>query len=108
MQKFDYRSPRFPVDLPIQYTIEKLTWEGRCIEISIDGITLESRNPLPPGARGTVIIMYDDGMLDLNMRVIHAFGMEFIYRSDGERKTVSHLIESLSTSSNGLGPALHG
>jgi hypothetical protein len=107
MQKFGYRSPRFAVDLPVEYTIEKSSQAGRCIEISKDGITLlDSGQPLPPDGCGTVIITHQGRPLELSMRVVHAGGMEFLYKSDKERKAVDHLIASLSTPSSGHGPVL--
>src|ERR1700691_2588 len=105
MQKFDYRSPRYTVDLPVRYTLEKAsekaTLPGRCIELSKDGMTLETQQPLPKDALGTVSISYQDRTLELNVRVVHAgesqSGMEFIYHSDAERKAVIHLVASLTT-----------
>jgi hypothetical protein len=106
MQKFGYRSPRFTVDLPVQYTIDKSTQTGRCIEISRDGITLDSEHPLPPSGSGTVTITHQGQPLELSMRVVHPGGMEFLYKSDDERKAVDHLVAVLSTSSSGHGPVL--
>ena len=107
MQKFGYRLPRFAVDLPVEYTIDKSSRTGRCIEISKEGITLlDSGQPLPPDSSGTVTITHQGRPLELSMRVVHPGGMEFLYKSEEERRAVDHLIASLSTSSSGHGPVL--
>jgi hypothetical protein len=104
MQKFEYRSPRFAVDLPVQFTVEQSTVPGRCRNISQEGMRLELRQPLPPDARGTVILSCQDHSLELSVRVtnsgkIHE-GVEFIYNSDSERDAVAHLVASLACSAN--------
>ena len=110
MQKFDYRSPRFAVDLPVEYTLDKSAHSGRCIEISTDGMTLEIEQPLPPNASGTVSISHQGKILELNVRVVHAAstlgGMEFIYKSENERKAVNHLLASLTAPRKASGLAL--
>jgi hypothetical protein len=110
MYKFDYRSPRFSVDLPVQVTVQKSTLTGRCIEIGKEGMKLELQQPLPPDASGMVSISYQDQTLQLNVRVAHAGeihgGVEFIYKSESERNAVAQLVASLSTPRNRLGPVL--
>jgi hypothetical protein len=100
VHKFDYRSPRFPVDLPIQFTVQTLTLGARCIEISNEGMKLELQEPFPPNARGTVSICHQDGLLELDARVAHAGethgGMVFLYKSVRERAAVADLIAGLS------------
>ncbi len=110
MRKFDYRSPRFPVDLMVRLTIEGSTLIARCIEIGREGMRLEVHQPLPPDALGTVCVEYRDLMLELKVRLAHAGkthgGVEFIYRSDAEKKAVAHLIGSLGDPKKRLGPVL--
>jgi len=100
MQKFEYRSPRFTVDLPVQVTVEQSTVPGRCRNISKEGMWLELRQPLPPDARGTVIVNCHDNPLELSVRVAYSGktheGVEFIYNSDSERNAVAHLVASLA------------
>jgi hypothetical protein len=101
MQKFEYRSPRFAVDLPIQFAVEKSTLPGRCKDISHEGMRLELRHPLPADACGTVFLTFGDRPLELSVRVAHTGtthdGVEFVYKSDHERAAVARLIASLAT-----------
>jgi PilZ domain len=100
MQKFEYRAPRFAVDLPVQLTVEQSTLSGRCRNISKEGMRLEFRQPLPPDAHGTVILSCHDNPLELSVRVANSGetydGVEFIYNSDSERDAVAHLVASLA------------
>jgi len=110
VRKFDYRAPRFSVDLTVRLTIEGSILMARCIEISREGMRLELQQALPPDALGTVSVHYQDLMLELNVRVAHVSkshgGVEFIYRSDAEQKAVAQLIGSLDSSRKRLGPVL--
>jgi len=67
MQKFDYRSPRYPVDLPVEFNAEHLTLKGRCRDISKEGMKLEFEAPLPPNARGVVTVIYQDRTIQFNV-----------------------------------------
>ena len=101
MQKFDYRAPRFSVDLPVRLTLEGSTLIGRCRDISSKGVRLELPQPLPPDACGTVSIGYQDHILELNVRVAHAGatqgGMEFMYNYASERSAVERFLAALKT-----------
>ena len=48
MQKFDYRYPRFAVDLPVRFTTQGSTLTGRCKDISHEGMRLELRRSPGP------------------------------------------------------------
>jgi hypothetical protein len=110
VRKFDYRAPRFSVDLTVRLTIEGSRLTARCIEISREGMRLELQQPLPPDALGTVSVHYQELMLELNVRVAHVGkshgGVEFIYRSDAEQKAVAQLIGLLEGTKRKLGPVL--
>jgi hypothetical protein len=114
MQKFEYRTPRFSVDLPVRFTVEKLTEKltltGRCKEISQEGMTFEVRQPLTPGTSGVVSIGYQDRIIEIQARVAHVTevqsGLEFLYESEAERSTVAQLVASLASSQNRQGPVL--
>ena len=100
MHKFEYRAPRFNVDLAIKLNVQQTTLQGRCRNISKEGMRLELCQPLPADARGTLLMTYRDQPIEINIRVAHRGathdGVEFIYQSDGERLAVTHLVASLS------------
>jgi hypothetical protein len=100
MQKFEYRAPRFAVDLPAHFTVEKSTLSGRCVNISKEGMRLELGRAIPPNVRGTVTLNCRDNSLELSVRVVNSCqtydGVEFIYNSDSERDAVAHLVASLA------------
>ena len=104
MQKFEYRSPRFAVDLPVRVTFENSTVPGRCRNISKEGMRLELREPLPPDTRGTVLLDCHDTRLELSVLVTYSGkaheGVEFIYNSDSEREAVARLVASLASPAN--------
>jgi hypothetical protein len=108
MQKFDYRCPRFSVDLPARLTTQEGTLTGRCKDISHEGMRLELPEPPPSGARGTVMVSYQGRTLELGVRVAHAGngGLEFLYESDAERKAVEQLVAFAASSRSRIGPIL--
>lgn len=101
MQKFEYRSPRFSVDLPIRISLENSTLSGRCTEISKEGMRVELEQPLPSGVCGKVFLSYQDANFELNVRVAYAgathSGLQFICELEQEREEVAELVESLAS-----------
>jgi hypothetical protein len=110
MQKFEYRTPRFPVDFPVQFTVGNLTATGRCREISRAGMILELEQPHPVNTRGTVIVSHQDRTIELQVRVAHTGpthdGLEFLYGSDTERAEMAQMVASLAAWPNRPGPIL--
>jgi hypothetical protein len=104
MQKFEYRAPRITVDFPVRFTAHDAATAGRCTEISKEGMRVEFEEPLPPNSRGKVAMSYQDGSLELNVRVAHAgtthSGLKFICESDEERDAVASLVASLASLQN--------
>ena len=100
MQKFEYRTPRFRVDLPVQFSVEDVDFLGRCSEISRDGMTLEIREAPAPKSAGTVLINAHDQSMEISARVAHVeanhVGLEFCYESETERDAMARLIASLA------------
>lgn len=100
MQKFTYRTPRFPVDLPIRLTIDGKTIHARCCEISREGMQLEIRQPLPSNYRGTVSLAWQNIVLELPVEMAHSGssqdGVRFVFSSDKERRDVAHLVAVLA------------
>jgi hypothetical protein len=110
MRKFDYRAPRFLVDLPIRLTFEDSMQEGRCREISTEGMKLEVRQPLSPDSAGTVRLRYHEFSIDLPVRVAHSGssydGVKFVFESDEQREDVSRLVALLAGPKQRFGPLL--
>jgi hypothetical protein len=100
MKKFEYRSPRFAVDLPVQFGVDQATLSGRCRNISRDGMKLDLHQPLPADAHGTVFVSHQNQLLELSVRVTHTGGvhggLEFLYKSDRERDAVARLVASVT------------
>jgi hypothetical protein len=99
MQKFGYRYPRYPVDLPARLSSQGAILSGRCKDISHDGMRFESVEPLAPNARGTITFSFQGSSLELTVRVAHASngGLEFLYESDSERKAVQQIVAFLAS-----------
>jgi len=112
MQKFEYRTPRFAVDLPVRFIVQNTTLFARCREISKDGMTLELIEPIPLSSRGTVSMSHLDRTIEVQARVAHVGpvrgGLEFIYENDAERSEVDQFIASLAALQNRPGPVLLG
>jgi hypothetical protein len=110
MRKFDYRAPRFAVDLPVRITFGESVQQGRCKEISTEGMKLELRDPLSPGASGSVRLSYQDVFLDIQVRVAHSGptydGVRFVYESEDQRDELSRLVARLAGAKQRLGPVL--
>jgi len=110
MRKFDYRAPRFAVDLPVRLTLEDSTLFGRCTEISTEGMKLELREPLSVDAAGAVHATFQTVSMDLPVRVAHCGsgcdGVQFVYGSDEERDEVIRFIALLAAAPHRPGPLL--
>ncbi len=110
MRKFDYRAPRFAVDFPVRMNFEDTTQQGRCLEISTEGMKLEVRRPLGTDACGTVVISYLDFNIEVPVRVAHSGpfydGVKFVYTTDEQRDEMNRLVARLSAPLPRTGPVL--
>jgi len=110
MQRFEYRSPRFSADIPVQFIFEESALFGRCIEISEEGMTLQLQEPFPAVPSGVLSIMHRNCTLQLKARVAHTNGaqggLQFVYESPAERHSVAKIVAYLASAQNGPGPAL--
>ncbi|HEX3892676.1 MAG TPA: PilZ domain-containing protein [Terracidiphilus sp.] len=110
MRKFDYRAPRFSVDLPVCLTFDASMQHGRCIEISTEGMKLELRQPLAPDSCGTVAFNYQDFALELPVRVAHSGsyydGVKFIYETEEQRDEINRLVARLTAPQHPSRPVL--
>ncbi len=110
MRKFDYRAPRFPIDLPVRLTLADSTQICRCTEISTEGMRLEVSEPLPLDAGGAVQMIFQNASFDLPVRVARCGtgcdGVAFVYSSDEERDEVIHFIALVAAAPPRSGPVL--
>ena len=101
MQRFEYRQPRFPVDLPVQLSIAHETLAARCTDISTKGIRLNLTHTVVAGCYGTVSLRHQNQTIELKARVAHTgseqSGLEFLYNSTVEQRAVAHLVASLKS-----------
>jgi len=110
MRKFDYRAPRFAVDLPVRLILEESTLFGRCTEISTEGMKLDVCEPLSVDTPGAVHFTFQNVSVDLPVRVAHCGsgcdGVQFMYGSDEERDEVIRFIALLAAAPRRKGPLL--
>jgi PilZ domain-containing protein len=110
MQKFEYRVPRYVVDLPVLLNLRDSSVAGRCKEISKEGMKVALQHPVAPQTSGTVSISYKDISLELRVSVAHAGpdydGLKFVFESEKDRSAVEHLVSLLSGPSGPTGPVL--
>jgi hypothetical protein len=110
MQKFEYRTPRYTVDLPVQLNLAGSRIAGRCREISREGMAVEFSEPVEVDSRGTVSISYKNLMLELRVCVAHnskkADGLRFLFETDEDRSSVERLVALLAGSPGQHGPVL--
>lgn len=110
MQKFEYRTPRFPVDLPVQFISEGSTLSGQCTEISKEGMSLQLPEPPMPGTEGTVWIVFQGQKIEAHARIAHVqdahAGLVFNFESDRERSSINYLVSCLSAATSSSGPVL--
>ena len=107
MQKFEYRVPRFAVDMPISFILESSLLNGRCVEISKEGMRVEFEQPLARDTRGTISMSFQANTLKLKARVAHVgethSGLSFLCESVEERDAVADLVASLAHAQNPAG-----
>jgi hypothetical protein len=110
MQKFEYRTPRYQVDLPVLLTLENASVPGRCREISKEGMRVELRQPVAPDSCGSVSIRYKELSLELSVCVTHSGpghdGLKFLFASEEDRSLVDHLVALLAGATGQPGPVL--
>ena len=110
MRKFDYRAPRFVVDLPVRLMFDGTLQQGRCIEISTEGMKVAVDRPLALECTGRVRLAHEDTVLELPFRLVHSGpsfdGVRFIYESDEQRDDVIRLVSQVAGPRHRQGPVL--
>jgi hypothetical protein len=110
MHRFEYRTPRFPVDFPLQFTVDNVVLSGRCMEISEEGLAMRFRQPATLDALGVLALTHQGQTLEIRARVAHIegthAGLEFLCNSESERSAVARLTAALAESQSRPGPVL--
>jgi hypothetical protein len=100
--RFEYRHPRFPVDLSTQFTQADETLAGRCTDISTAGMKILLDRPLQPNSRCKVLLRYASHAIELNARVAYTgpvcSGVEFLCESPLEHHAIAQLVSNLANS----------
>ncbi len=104
MHRFEYRNPRFSVDLSAQFHIANEALAGRCTDIGLKGMRLDLPDHVIPGRQGIVFLHHQNQTIELKARVarigsMHC-GLEFVCDSHAERSTVIHLLARLTAPYN--------
>ncbi len=101
---FEYRSPRFPADLSLLVQTSgtpPLLLDGRCVDISKEGLRATFRAPLEVGSHVTLVMRLPGGSIPVRIaaRLIRCeddeHGFTFIFSSQKERDCIEGYIESL-------------
>lgn len=100
MQKFRYRMPRYTVDLPVRVELDGKTAEGRCTQISCEGMQVDLADPLPEVFVGTAVIGCPSATLEIRVRRAHSGtrqdAFRFIFESERERLAVAYLVTQVT------------
>jgi len=100
MRRFQYRAPRFPVDLPVYLTQGGSTQLTRCREVSVDGMKLDLMGASFPFSCG--FMQLGDGISSLKIpfrvgsRAIDSICVMFQSESTEESEALCRFIASLS------------
>ena len=96
MRTFDFRSPRFSVDLPVHVIVGDRVQPARCTEICCGGMRLETAEPMSIDLRAIIQFAYRGVSFDIPARVVHhtgeSQGVQFLCDTDLRRENVARLI----------------
>ncbi|WP_414648604.1 PilZ domain-containing protein [Edaphobacter sp.] len=110
MQKFEYRTPRYPVDLPVLLILKDGSVTGQCREISSEGMKVEFHQPVPTNGCGTLRIGHSGSFLEVRARVARTGlgddGVKFLFGSERERKALQRLVAQTAAPTGQRGPVL--
>jgi len=99
MHRFEFREPRFPCDLPVELDFNDLKVTARCTEISNNGMKVEIGQPQSVNSLGKVSMRHEGHTIEFQARFAYVdeteAGLDLIYTSDTDRKTMVDLVESV-------------
>lgn len=99
MHRFEYRDPRFSCDLPVQLSFNDSKLPARCTEISNKGMKVEIGQSHQVNSFGKVTMRCEGRTIEFQARFAYVqdtqAGLDLIYASDADRKTMVNLVESV-------------
>jgi hypothetical protein len=108
MRKFQYRIPRYRVNLPVRLDFSNESFQGRCREISQEGMYVELQHAPGSGERGTAFIRWVSAFIDIGVCVVRTEArnsfLKFIFQSDKEYLEIAHLLSLVAAQGEQPGP----
>ena len=99
MHRFEFRDPRFSCEIPVQLEFDDSKLTARCTEISYKGMKVEIGQPLRANSFGKVSMSREGQTIEFQARFAYVretqAGLDLIYTSDRDRKTMVGLVESV-------------
>jgi PilZ domain len=99
MYVFQYRTPRFPTDFPVDLVVGETTLRGRCNNINGTGIQAEFTTAAVVGQVGMLTLTHTQDAMKLYARVTYfasrQTGLAFVFRTEHERAQLIRFVESL-------------
>ncbi len=100
MQKFEYRIPRIHADLPMTFVASTGVCDGRCTDLSTEGLGANVAAPVCVGTIGSLTLHSPSGAIELFARVTYAqenrLGLAFIFRFPDEHHAIEQFLERLT------------
>lgn len=99
MRCLGYRDPRYATDFPVRLAIGSFVQAGRCRDVSVEGMFLETEELLAPNSIGKISFRYEDLSCDLCARVERVVpegaGLRFLFTLDNQRSTIRQLLSRI-------------
>ena len=96
MRKFEYRSARFPIHIPLRFADGSCEVSGVCTQVSLDGMEVLLAESPQIGNSGKISLTLEDQIVEIEVLVAHLnddrCGMKFVYKSERERKMMNELV----------------
>lgn len=100
MQKFEYRTPRFPADFPVSFFGGDHRISGRSTDLSAVGMGAKFDEPVAVGTLGILLLTLGGQSLELNARIAYSdpthTGVVFLFTSEAERELLQEFIAAVA------------
>jgi c-di-GMP-binding flagellar brake protein YcgR len=98
------QSPRFPVQIPVSFSGDKIVWHGTVSDLSTGGCKVVSDPIILEGSKVVLRAHLPSQASPVQVEVAKVrwsrgqeFGLEFLYMKPEERARLTHFIETLET-----------